>query len=147
MYSTKSGFSPEEREIVRRQMRDLYGNFVAIVAENRGLSEDSVDTIARGRVWSGKTALEIGLADREGDILDAIAEATAQAGIKDDDYEIVELPGRRMSFFNLPDIFMAALTRVFSSDSNGNVEALKLLQNITGDVAPQMRLPYELIIE
>lgn len=147
MYSTRSGFSPEEREIVRRQMRDLYGNFISIVAENRGLSVDSVDSIARGRVWSGKSALEIGLADREGDILDAIDEAKTQAGIKDDDYEIVELPGRRMSFFNLPDMFMTALTRVFSSDGYSNVEALRLLQNITGDVAPQLRLPYQLIIE
>jgi protease-4 len=147
MYSMKSGFSDEERAIVHRQVGDLYRNFVSIVAENRGLSEDSVDAIARGRVWSGKMALEIGLADREGNLLDAIAEAKKQAGIEGDDYEIIEMPSRGRSLFDIPSMVMTGVSRVFGFEGQANAGLLRLLQHLPADGVLQLRLPYQLIIE
>ena len=44
-----------------------YGQFVAAVAEGRGLSEDTVRAFADGRVFSGAQARELGLVDALGD--------------------------------------------------------------------------------
>jgi len=147
MYSMKSGFTTDERQLVRRQVRDLYDNFLSIVAENRKLSKDSVNTIARGRVWSGKRALVIGLADANGGVLEAIAEAKTRAGISDGYYQVVELPERHLGFFDLPDILLSRTARFLGLTNVGQNAALKTLAAETGMDSPQMRLPYELIIE
>jgi protease-4 len=147
MYSMKSGFTPDERLIVRRQVRDLYDNFLTIVAENRRISKDSVNTIARGRVWSGKRALTMGLADATGGVLEAIAEARSRAGIVDGYYQVVELPERRLGFFDLPDILLARAARFLGFGGASQNAALKTLAAQAGMDSPQMRLPYELTIE
>ena len=45
---------------------DIYTSFVSLVAEGRGKTYESVDSIAQGRVWTGKDALKIGLVDEIG---------------------------------------------------------------------------------
>jgi protease-4 len=62
---------------------DGYDDFVGRVAEARGQSWDAVDRIARGRIWSGEDALELGLVDRLGDLDDAIASAAERAGLEE----------------------------------------------------------------
>jgi protease IV len=143
----KSGFTSDERQLVRRQVRDLYDNFLSIVAENRKLSKDSINAIARGRVWSGKRALAIGLADANGGVLEAIADAKIRAGITDSYYQVVELPQRRLGFFNLPDILLSRAARFLGLTNVNQNAALKALASETGMDSPQMRLPYELTIE
>jgi protease-4 len=64
-----------------------YKEFVGHVAEGRGLGFEQIDAIARGRVWSGKDALELGLVDELGDLDDAVASAAGLAGLGDD-YEL-----------------------------------------------------------
>ena len=49
-----------------------------------------VDLIAQGRVWSGSDALNIGLADMEGGLTDAISYAAEMAGLSK--YRLVEYP-------------------------------------------------------
>lgn len=48
------------------------------------MSEEDVDAVARGRVWSGEDALEAGLVDEIGGLLDAVAKARELAGIDAD---------------------------------------------------------------
>jgi protease-4 len=45
---------------------------------------DEVDAIGRGRVWSGKDALEIGIVDSLGGVVDAISCAARLGGIRDE---------------------------------------------------------------
>jgi protease IV len=56
-----------ERELLQSLIDSSYGQFVAAVAEGRGLSEQAVRGFADGRVFSGQQALELGLVDRLGD--------------------------------------------------------------------------------
>ncbi len=42
-----------------------------------------MDRIARGRVWTGEDALELGLVDQLGDLEDAIASAAERAELKE----------------------------------------------------------------
>jgi protease IV len=147
MYSMAKGFTPEEREVVKRQVNDLYGNFLTIVAQNRNLSKDSVNAIARGRVWSGNHALTIGLGDAVGGVLDAINNARIEGGISDYDYRVVEMPERRLSLLDLPDMLLSKAGGWLGLKDSEQMAALKSLALSLDSDSPQMRLPYQLTIQ
>ena len=65
-YSAVDDFSPEGWERFQEFLDRIYEDFVDGVAEGRGMSVEEVDRVARGRVWSGRDALELGLVDRLG---------------------------------------------------------------------------------
>lgn len=69
-------------EAINEAITDIYDDFIRLVAEGRGLTVDRVDQIARGRVWSGEDALEVGLVDELGNLADAIAAAESLAGLE-----------------------------------------------------------------
>ncbi len=71
----------EERALLQEVVDDVYDQFVDAIAEERGMSRDSVDVVADGRVLSGRLAIEYGLIDGEGDLVDAIAMAGNMAGL------------------------------------------------------------------
>ena len=84
---------PVQREAMNASITNIYKDFVSIVADGRGMTFEDVDAIARGRVWTGEDALEIGLVDELGDLESAIADAAARAGLDSlDEDEIVFLP-------------------------------------------------------
>jgi protease-4 len=79
---------PEEvGEVVQTMIEQGYREFLARVAESRGMTTEEVDKIARGRVWSGEDAYELGLVDNLGDLNGAIA-AAAELAELGDDYEV-----------------------------------------------------------
>lgn len=80
-FSTTEGFTDEQRTMVRSWLQRGYDRFTTLVSEGRGLSLEQVDEIARGRVWSGSDAAEIGLVDELGGLSTAIAKARELAEI------------------------------------------------------------------
>ena len=64
-----------------RVVGETYAQFKERVAEGRGLSEDEVEAVAQGRVWSGQDAVEQGLVDELGGLRAAIERAELDAGI------------------------------------------------------------------
>ncbi len=56
-----------ERKLLQELIDSSYGQFVAAVAQGRGLTEDQVRSFADGRVFSGAQAKELGLVDMLGD--------------------------------------------------------------------------------
>ncbi|MEM6886306.1 MAG: signal peptide peptidase SppA [Verrucomicrobiota bacterium] len=74
---------PEELEFVQNMIDETYDKFLGIVADERGLDANQLrDTVADGRIVSGKTALEVGLIDGTGYFEDAIAQAEELAGLE-----------------------------------------------------------------
>jgi len=68
--------TPEERELVQNFIMKTYEKFLGIVAKERKLSADRLrDTIADGRILSGKEAFENKLIDGLGDLDDAFSKA------------------------------------------------------------------------
>lgn len=61
--SVVEDFSEEDWERLQESLDRIYDEFVEYVAEGRGMDPDSVDAVARGRVWTGSQALEAGLVD------------------------------------------------------------------------------------
>src|SRR3546814_2187476 len=50
--------TPGEKIIVRESIDDIYRDFTGHVAEGRQMSLPEVDSVARGRVWSGQRSEE-----------------------------------------------------------------------------------------
>jgi protease IV len=68
--------TPEERELVQNFIMRTYDKFLGVVAKERKLSADRLrDTIADGRILSGKEAFENKLIDGLGDLDDAFSKA------------------------------------------------------------------------
>ena len=73
--------SADARNMLQRNVEDFYVTFTQRVADGRGLSRTYVDSIARGRVWTGLQAKEIGLVDTLGGLPLALNIAANEAGI------------------------------------------------------------------
>jgi protease IV len=84
MFSTRRGFSDDERERLAATIDVIYDDFVAKVAQGRGRPLAEIESIARGRVWTGSDALGIGLVDELGGLRDAVRIARSRAGLSAD---------------------------------------------------------------
>ena len=63
MFSDAGRFSEHERKILQGHLDDFYDRFLGRVADGRGMTIAGVDSVARGRVWTGEQAVGIGLVD------------------------------------------------------------------------------------
>jgi protease IV len=81
MPSAFAAYTEAEWVILRSWMEEIYHRFKARVAAGRKLSMEAVETIARGRVWTGRQALDHGLVDELGDFETAVKMAKDLAGI------------------------------------------------------------------
>lgn len=81
MYSARRGFSDDERERLAASLDAVYDDFVAKVAEGRGRSVEEIESVSRGRVWTGTDALAVGLVDRVGGLHLAVEIARERAGL------------------------------------------------------------------
>ena len=84
MFSTRRGFTDDERERFAATIDAIYDDFVAKVAQGRGRPVAEIEGIARGRVWTGSDAIGIGLVDELGGLRDALRIARSRAGLPDD---------------------------------------------------------------
>jgi protease-4 len=83
-FTSGGEFTPAQRAAVSAWMDHIYNGFVSRVAEGRRLSPDRVREIAKGRVWTGAQAKDLGLVDRLGGFAVAVAEAKRLAGMPAD---------------------------------------------------------------
>ena len=75
-------FTQADRAAFATWMDQIYANFVDRVAEGRKLSPERVREIAKGHVWTGAQARELGLVDEVGGFYQAVDKAKALAGLK-----------------------------------------------------------------
>ena len=78
----------QDRALLQSLVQDVYDQFVDVVASERGLERDRVLAMADGRLFSGRQAVQNGLADAEGNIEDAIAAVGRMADLGDDPYVV-----------------------------------------------------------
>jgi protease-4 len=74
-------FTDEEREKLQREVQAYYDDFVDKAARGRALPRETMESIARGRVWTGRQALAHGLVDELGGLREAVEAAKRRAGI------------------------------------------------------------------
>jgi len=73
-----------------------YDTFLSRCAEGRDMSKEALDSIGQGRVWAGRQAVEIGLADTIGGFETALKTAASLAKLED--YYIEEFPKQKEPF-------------------------------------------------
>ena len=69
----------------------VYLDFTTFAANDRDMEYDQLESIARGRVWTGAQALERGLVDHVGGRRLALERAAALAEVKLDDAQVTQL--------------------------------------------------------
>jgi protease-4 len=75
---------PAVGDVVQQSINDGYRDFLERVAEARKLTPEQVDTIGRGRIWSGEDAKAHGLVDQLGTLSAAIESAAKRAKLEKD---------------------------------------------------------------
>jgi protease-4 len=84
MFSATKDFSDSEWERVNVSLDRIYDDFTAKAAEGRGLSQERVHELARGRVWTGADARDNGLVDELGGLDRALDLARKKGGLASD---------------------------------------------------------------
>jgi protease IV len=138
MWSSTHDYTPAEWARFQASLDRIYSDFTTKVAEGRKLPRERVLQIAKGRIWTGEDARNLGLVDELGGYPSALRLAKVAAGIPaSEDVNLAVFPKKKSAFQAL----LAALgeDRPESSerDAAGGalVEALRLMQPL----ARQMR--------
>jgi protease-4 len=100
LLSPYDGFNPSERKAMKTMMEEIYDQFLNKALEGRKaagkpMTYEKLKTLAEGRIWTGRQALDNGLIDALGGLDDAIGEAKVQGGLARDagvDYLILPKP-------------------------------------------------------
>jgi protease-4 len=102
IFSTFRSWTDEERELIKKEMRWTYDQFLTKAAEGRNLSKEDVDNIGKGRVWTGSQAKNLGLVDEIGGLSKAIALAKELAGIPEgENVKLIVQPRKKASFLDM----------------------------------------------
>jgi protease-4 len=72
----------EARATIARELDATYRAFIGVVASGRALPEDEVERLARGRIYTGKDALEAKLVDSLGGFPAAVEELRRRVNAK-----------------------------------------------------------------
>lgn len=144
--STNKKLTPEELALIQSEVDDIYDLFLKRVAEGRKLTKDQVNVIARGRVWTGRDALSIGLVDKLGGIQDAIDHAAKEA----------KITKKKVLYYPLKknDKWIDILEELEDEESDLSVNTASLpkelleqysrLKQIESYMGMQMRMPFEI---
>ena len=96
MFSQFEDFSPVGRQRLDTFLDKIYAGFKQHVAAGRRMTDEQVEAVAKGRVWSGEEARERGLVDALGGYDVALRLAREAVGIPADGaFELVVFPERR----------------------------------------------------
>ncbi len=96
-------WTPAEQERVEDLVENIYEKFLKLVADSRKLNPDELRSLAEGRVWSGKQALDRKLIDHLGGLEEAMELAAKEAGLQEG-YPVIHRP-REKSLFEELDLF------------------------------------------
>ncbi len=141
LYSDYAPLGDGERARILAEAQAFYDDFVGKVAEGRKMAREEVETVAQGRVWTGRQAWSRGLADELGGFEEAFDEAKRAIGVDVAAPVTIERFPRPQSFWR------AALGRRFGGQSRlfDPTSLLRAIPFIPGDRV-WARLPIDLRI-
>jgi protease-4 len=136
----------DERAMIEQEIEHIYDVFTGRVAEGRRMSKSGVDSIGQGRVWSGATAVDIGLVDRLGTLEDAVKMAARLAKL--DTYRIVELPRQKEFIEQLMEDFASEAEAFFAKNELGeeNYRYYSGIRQLVRQQGVLAKMPFELDI-
>ena len=147
MFSVATDWGPEEARVLQENVDHTYDAFLKVVSSGRNMSKEDVHKIARGRIWNGIKARELGLVNEIGELEDAIACAARLASL--DKYRTTEFPSQLEGIQKIIQKFKGDEDEIQSSISNSIIKEqlgsyypyYKSMQDIKSYKGLQMRLP------
>lgn len=141
MWSINAPFTPSQRDALDRRLDAIYADFTSRVGAARTLSGSALDRVARGRVFSGADALDVGLVDELGGLRAALRLARETAALPADEVVVIApYPAPKdplARFLELLDAQgLPGLTGGLSGLSTGELRALARL---AGALEPALR--------
>lgn len=141
IFSDQQNFTPEQEALIQKSLNDTYAEFTQGVARGRHMSVTAVDKIAKGRVWSGAQAKQLGLVDELGGLDTAIQVAKQLSHIPENEtVHIVRYPQEK-TFWQL---LMEHEQNMSESATDSFQSALQQILNNAGTI--QARMPFQLHI-
>lgn len=139
LFSDQQNFTPEQQAYIQKSLQETYQTFTQTVAADRHMSVEAIDKIAKGRVWTGAQAKQLGLVDYLGGLDRAIAVAKQLANIPARQSVSIEQLPRQKSLWG-------ELLQLEENQMSGRTPSLEdALQRLVGTMAPvQARVPYVL---
>lgn len=137
--STLEGFDDQQRELLHDWLERGYDRFISLVAEGRELSEENVREIAKGRVWTGEDALEVGLVDGIGGLIESVDKARELAGIEEDERT-------RLMFYPVPQGGLPGMGPVAEA-SAGDIAAIGKVARLLEDERIQTLIEQGSVLE
>lgn len=136
-------FNPEEEKRLQAYIANGYSLFLKRVADSRKMTTAQVDSIAQGRVWTGKQAVRIGLVDKLGSLQDAVKYAAAKAKLGDK-YTTVDLPLLKPWYAEF--MLDSSAEKVYSKPLRAVLgelyEPLQIMQSLKNGCRVYARVPY-----
>jgi protease-4 len=128
MWNNGQDYTPAEWARFQAWLDRVYSDFTGKVAEGRRLPKARVLEIAKGRIWSGEDARNLGLVDELGGLSTALALAKKAARIPDgEDVTLEVFPKRRSTW----ELWMARLAGETPDSSEQTlVRALQIVQPV-----------------
>jgi protease-4 len=148
MPSVTRALTENEKQFIQGQVDQIYLDFKTRVAEGRKKDINYIDSIAQGRVWTGKRAIQLGLADKIGGLEEAIAEAAKMAGVKEFKVRKYPEPKSILEYFmekGSSDLATSALQKELGVEEYQLFKRIKAMKEETGEIKSQ--LPFEFIIK
>jgi len=130
--------SESQRAKADRSGRQVYDDFVGLVADARKLSPEEVDRVARGRVWTGAQALKLQLVDELGGLTSA-HRAAARLAKEGADAKEEDFPWERqlpLVEYPRPLSLAAKLAKVLAGEGSGQdgLSAVRLHDGLLSEV-------------
>lgn len=139
--SAVTPMSKDTKRIMQKSIDEFYKNFVHRVATGRNLKDSYVDSIAKGRVWIGKDAKQLGLVDEFGGLNKAIEIAAKEAKITN--YGIIALPKTKdLAEQIINAMGKEAKMKMFTNELGKPYSFFLNLKSISDMEGVQARLPY-----
>lgn len=89
-FAPDRGWNEDDQAKLQKTIDDVYGRFLRLVSESRGIPVEKLQDLAGGRVWSGTQAKSAGLVDEIGGVDDCVAAVAKKAGLER--YAVVHRP-------------------------------------------------------
>ena len=136
-------FNAGESAAMQAYVERGYRLFLQRVAEGRRMKVADVDSIAQGRVWTGRQAMKLKLVDKLGTLDDAVAEAARRAGLKEYAVEAYPMPGDWLDELmnGVGGDYMEGRVRAMLGEY---YEPLRFVGGLKGTDCLQARIPYVL---
>ena len=143
MWSFNEAFSASEAERVNAMLDAVYHGFITRVAKGRKMGLAEVDAVAGGRVWSGRRAVEIGLADEIGG-LDAALDYTAELLERESrkDLSVIVLPKPKTALEQFVALLEGQVT--LGHAMRDNAALLEWLEPVSGAIT-RVQSPHDFV--